>query len=542
MTGCYSHRANVWHTIGGRNHLDTGLATMGERFQASGYRTGLFGKWHLGDAYPLRPMDRGFDEWLGQGDGGVGTMTNYWGNNRVDDMYIHNGELERHDEYTADVFFDAAMSFIRDQAAQDQPYFVYLPTYIPHDPCSLPDRAWAERLKEKVPLETAYFLASVERADYHLGRLRELLDETGQADNTILIFMTDNGTAGGREVFNAGMRGQKGSVYEGGHRVPCFLHWPAGGCDSGRDCDVLTAHVDLLPTLEQWCSLEPPETCGPHDGWPLTGLIAGDAQEEDRFAERTLVVENQRFDRPGPEGSYVVMQGSWRLVNGEELYDVSTDPGQQANRIQDPKLQTLVTKMSGAYQTYWADVSRGDERDIAVCIGSDQQPVVCLTAESMNHIDGPWIWNQLHVTQGVRSKGLWPVDAEVSGTYRIAVRRWPQEIDAPMQSECPPLAVPIRKAFLFDEEVDEVLYAAAKGESGSVALPIAAVRLRVDGVQKVQEVTPDMSEAVFEVFLEAGRRRIEADFSDSDGLDLGTAYYVVVQRVEMFTSSQEPPI
>ena len=255
LTGCYSHRVNVWHTICGRNRLHRNQATIADYFRSAGYATGHFGKWHLGGQFPFRPIDRGFDEWLGQGDGGTGAISDYWGNNRVDDMYLHNGEPVYREGYGPDIFFDAAMAFARDQAQQEQPFFIYLATYIPHNPCSLPDKEWVARLREKVPLNIAYFLASIERADANLGRLMYFLEEEQLADDTILIFLTDNGTASGDPVYNAGMRGKKGSVFEGGHRVPCFLRWRNGELAHGRDVSQLTAHIDLLPTLADACDL-----------------------------------------------------------------------------------------------------------------------------------------------------------------------------------------------------------------------------------------------------------------------------------------------
>ena len=143
LTGKYSHRVKVWHTIAGGNHLRAGDMTMAEVFRASGYRTGLFGKWHLGANYPYRPMDRGFDEWLGHGDGRTGTTDDYFTKDRVDDHYLHNGEWEYRKGYAPDVFFDAAIDFVKAKS-DSRPCFVYLNTYMPHTPHTLPDSKWTE--------------------------------------------------------------------------------------------------------------------------------------------------------------------------------------------------------------------------------------------------------------------------------------------------------------------------------------------------------------------------------------------------------------
>jgi arylsulfatase A-like enzyme len=154
MSGKYSHRAKVWHTIAGGNHLRASEMTMADAFKASGYRTGMFGKWHLGSNYPYRPMDRGFDEWLGQGDGGTGTCDDYFTNDRVNDRYLHNGQWEPRKGYAPDVFFGAAIDFIKNRSDK-KPFFIYLNTYIPHSPHTVADKAWARKYESKVGARVA---------------------------------------------------------------------------------------------------------------------------------------------------------------------------------------------------------------------------------------------------------------------------------------------------------------------------------------------------------------------------------------------------
>ena len=165
LTGKYSHRAGVWHTVSGGNHLRASEMTMADAFKEAGYRTGHFGKWHLGSNYPYRPMDRGFDEWLGQGDGGTGTTDDWFDNDRVNDYYWHNGERVQRDGYAPDIFFDAAIDFIKENEQNDKPFFVYLATYMPHDPHTLPDRSWAKKYSSDVSDHVAYFFAGIERID-----------------------------------------------------------------------------------------------------------------------------------------------------------------------------------------------------------------------------------------------------------------------------------------------------------------------------------------------------------------------------------------
>ena len=160
MSGKYSHRARAWHTICGGNFLRRSEVTMAEVFKATGYSTGMFGKWHLGGNYPYRPMDRGFDEWLGQGDGGTGTCADYLSNDRVNDMYLHNGEWEQHEGWAPDVLFKNAMRFIKHREHKT-PFFIYLNPFMPHSTPTIPDKAWLEKHQAKIPLPPACLLACI---------------------------------------------------------------------------------------------------------------------------------------------------------------------------------------------------------------------------------------------------------------------------------------------------------------------------------------------------------------------------------------------
>ena len=219
MTGRYCNRTGVWHTIMGRSILRGDEVTMADVFGASGYQTGIFGKWHLGDNYPSRPEDRGFTESLVHGGGGVGQTPDFWGNDYTDDTYWHNGTPTPCEGYCSDVFFSAAMDFA--QESGDEPFFAYVPLNAAHTPYNIADE-WVQPYRDAgLEARLARFYGIITNIDWNMGRLMDKLDELGIADDTILIFMTDNGT--GDRGFNAGMRGRKGSEYEGGHRVPFFM-------------------------------------------------------------------------------------------------------------------------------------------------------------------------------------------------------------------------------------------------------------------------------------------------------------------------------
>lgn len=521
LTGCYSHRVKVWHTITGRNMLARSATTMADVFRRAGYRTAHFGKWHLGTNYPYRPIDRGFETWLGQGDGGTGTTTDHWGNDRVNDVYLRGGRIESIEGYAPDVFFEEAISYVRSsaRASRRQPFFVYLATYVPHSPWAIPEIDWVDRYRDKVPLRTAYFFASISRVDENLGRLRRCLEEEGVAENTLLIFMTDNGSSGGFRVFNAGMRDHKGSHYDGGHRVPCFIHWPAGGLDKPRNVDRLTAHFDLLPTLIDLCGIEQPES--PRwDGRSLKPLLY---DPEAAWKDRALVVESQRIDVPEKGRKFAVMSERWRLVDGRELYDIQADPGQQRDLAGEHP--SVVTRLRRAYDQYWESVSRDDEAYQRPIIGAGPQRETYLCSEDWRPLEGYCAWSQAAVAKASPVTGEWLVEVARNGRYRFEVRRWPRELDVPITGKPTYTAEP--DAWLNDEPIRGTLYRAEPE-----AVPVASIRLRV-GREKHEAAVSETDRAkVFTVELPEGELSIEAQLLDAEGKVLSGAYYVYVRLCE----------
>ena len=234
------------------------------------------------------------------------------------------------------MWFGEAIKFIR--ANKDRPFFCYLPTNVPHCPLLVAEK-YVKPFAGKVPDSIAHYYGMLVNFDENLARLRHELRQLGLEENTILIFLSDNGTADGVELdkdgyptagFNAGMKGDKLSEYEGGHRVPCFVYWPAGGIRGGREVTRLAAHIDLLPTLIDLCGLAPPPH-GKFDGVSLAPLLRNPATAAADWPDRTLFVHNQRVIDPVKGKNYAVMTDRWRLVNGRELYEIKSDPGQHRN-------------------------------------------------------------------------------------------------------------------------------------------------------------------------------------------------------------------
>jgi arylsulfatase A-like enzyme len=325
------------------------------------------------------------------------------------------------------VFFDAALKFI--EAHRDQPFFVYLATNAPHAPYHVADKYADPYRRAGVPEQRARFYGMVTNIDENVGRLLTHLREWGLEENTILIFTTDNGTSAGYdprtdEGYNAGMRGKKGSPYEGGHRVPCFIRW-VGRLPEQRDIPQLTAHMDLLPTLIELCGLESPQQVQ-FDGMSLVPLLVG---TEGHWPDRTLIVHRQQIEHPRKWHACAVMTDRWRLVNGEELYDMTTDPGQKTNvAAQYPE---VVARLRQAYETWWADVSRRFDEYARIVIGSERENPSRLTAHDWHGETIPWNQNMIR-DDDLYANGFWALEVARPGRYEWVLRRFPREAEGPI--------------------------------------------------------------------------------------------------------------
>ena len=431
MTGRYSTRTGVWHTIMGRSLMNSAETTMAEVFAAGGYRCGMVGKWHLGENYPLRPQDQGFHEAFYHGGGGVGQGPDWWGNDYFDDTYFRNGKPEKAEGYCTDVWFDDALRFVEEH--KDSPFFLYLSTNAPHGPYLVGDEWSKPYVDAGVPQRMAKFYGMITNIDHNIGRLRSRLDDLGLAKDTIFVFMTDNGTAAGEirnrraggewKGFNAGMRGYKGSEYDGGHRVPLFVAWPRGGLAGGRDVDPLCAHIDVLPTLAELCGLD--LVNNPRiDGRSLVRSLRGDQED---LRSRTLFVHSQRIPTPKKWRKCAVMTKRWRLVNGTKLYDISADPAQRKDLAES--MPTKVAELRAAYEGWWRSLSPAFGERVRIGLGAPSEPRAQLHPHDW-HV-GPrdgCPWHQNHVKRGYPGNGFWAVDVLKAGKYEFELRRWPEHV------------------------------------------------------------------------------------------------------------------
>ncbi len=494
MSGRYSTRTGVWHTIMGRSLMDTNEVTIGELFRAGGYRTGMYGKWHLGENWPLRPQDQGFDEVFCHGGGGVGQGPDYWDNDYFDDTYFRNGVAEKVEGYCTDVWFDSALAFI--EKHRERPFFVYLSTNAPHGPYTVAEKYSQPYVDKGVGQPMANFYGMITNIDENMGRLTAKLDELGLAANTILVFMTDNGSAagwrGGKRAkwkgFNAGMRAGKGSEYDGGHRVPFFIRWPKGGLGGGRDVNQLTAHVDVLPTLADLSGIRRPAG-PPLDGTSLVPILRGDRKA---LRDRTLLVHSQRVPYPQKWRKCAVMTERWRLVNGKELFDIEKDPG-QTNDLASAH-PDVVKRLRGEYEKWWTSLSTAFDDFVRIGIGSDAEKRALLHPHDW-HVESQRLspWHQNHVRKGHIGVGFHALQVATAGRYEFVLRRWPEHVDGKLEA---------KKA-----------------------------RLKVGGVDVTQDVPADATSVTFECRLPAGPARCQTWMTLANGKVRG-AYFVYVKRCD----------
>lgn len=482
MTGRYSSRTGVWHTVGARSLLARDETTMAEVFADNGYRTAIVGKWHLGDSYPFRPGDRGFQEVLMHGGGGITQTPDYWGNDYFDDHYLDNGEWKQFEGYATDVFFDRAMDFIADD--RDRPFFLYLATNVPHRPWNVAEEYSRPYVEKGVDEELALFYGMLTNLDENLDRLLQRLDALELAENTIVIFMGDNGSAA--RGYNAGLRGRKASQYDGGHRVPFFIRYPGGGLSGGAEIGTLSAHIDVLPTLAGLTGIALPAGLD-LDGRDISPVLRGASPPE-----RTLFVHSQRVPIPEKWARNAVMTERWRLVDGDELYDIEADRGQRDDVAADHP--GVVERLRREYEEWWSTLEPFDQ-DPRFVLGSDRANPTRLTAHDWVPREGERVpFNQTIASDSTYyPNGYWGVEVAESGTYDFVLRPRPYPVDHPMPR-------------------------------------MASARLAVGGFDETIAVEPGATEVRFTATLDEGETTVRSWLTERDGSTRG-AYYIYIERV-----------
>ena len=409
LTGRYSLRTGTQWVTFGLETMRPEEVTLAEVFRDAGYATGLFGKWHNGSHYPSDPLGQGFDTF-------VGFAAGHW-NNYFDAPLVAGQETLDTRGFITDVLTDSALAFI--DRHRDRPFLAYVPYNAPHGPFQVPDADFDRALARGLDAKTAAVYGMVENVDANLGRLLDRLDALGLADDTIVVFLTDNGPNGERA--NGHMRGWKASVHEGGSRVPLFVRWP-GHVAPGTVVGGLAAHIDLLPTLADLAGVALPPGLA-LDGVSLASTLRGSAAAP---TGRTLFTHHSRGAELEPYPG-AVRTDRWRLVredDGWELFDMVSDPSEAVDVAAHHSGE--VAELSAAYDAWFADVTRGLDAPRRIPVGHADAPVVALPAvESTRSGDvrfqGESGWANDWLTGWAEGdRASWTLDVVTPGTYRVA--------------------------------------------------------------------------------------------------------------------------
>jgi len=515
LTGRNCNEVGVWHTVIGRNFLRQGEVTIADILKANGYRTGMFGKWHLGDNYPYLPNNRGFEESVIHGGGGVGQTPDYWNNDYFDDTYFRNGIPEKFEGYCTDVWFDEALKFIRSK--KDESFFCYIAPNAPHGPFHVPQK-YIDLYNAIDEIPNPNFYGMITNIDENLGVLRKELEKMGLADNTILIFMTDNGTAAGIQIdkdgfqtgrgYNAGMRGKKGSPFEGGHRVPFFIHWPNGGFTKGKNVDYITSYTDVVPTLLDLVNIEfTPEL--PFEGESLNAILQAPSSS---WKSRVLITDTQRKEFLEKWKDASIMTDNYRLIRGKELYNHQEDPGQTINIAE--QYPEIVAELRNEYEIWWDRVSKRSDEINPIPVGFDRNPVTLTCHDIHSETDQQPAWNQKQVRLNQNPNGFWIIDVKEKGKYSIALHRYPKESGAGFNSKVP----------MGDKIDGGVPY------PEGIPIDVSSVKLRINDKEETKLTGKADINALFKFDLEVGEQELKTWLSDKSGNQLG-AYYVYVQKM-----------
>ena len=410
LTGRYHLRTGVSGVTRGLETMRPEEVTLAEMFRDAGYATGLFGKWHNGAHYPSDPAGQGFEAFLGFSAG-------HW-NNYFNTTLEQDGAPVETEGYITDVLTEAALAFITQR--RDRPFFCYVPYNAPHSPFQVPDRYFDKYKARGLDDKTAAAYGMVENADDNLARLLARLDSLGLTQHTIVVFLTDNGPNGDR--FNGGMKGVKGSVHEGGVRVPFFIRWP-GRIPRGRTIRTPAAHIDVLPTLAALAGVALPAG-RPLDGRDLAPLWQDPAAA---WPDRMLFHHHSRRDslERYPGAVRTARHRAVRYGEAWELYDMLLDPGQTTDLA--AAQPAVVEPLAAAYEAWYDEVTRGALGRPAIPVGYAARPLVELPAPEA-YLGGAvryfgksgWANDWLTGWQRGADRAWWELDVVEAGRYEVS--------------------------------------------------------------------------------------------------------------------------
>ncbi|MEM7386006.1 MAG: sulfatase-like hydrolase/transferase [Verrucomicrobiota bacterium] len=439
LTGRYAMRAGIHNTIGGVSILHRKEKTVADHLKAAGYRTGVFGKWHLGYSYPYLPQWRGFDEVFVHGGGGIGQLEDFFGNNHLDATFLHNGTFKPTEGFSTDVLFQQGMDFI--EKNRDAPFFCYVTTPATHRPWQAHPEA-AERILARGQKPSANELAlysMIENIDDNVGRILDQLERLDLARRTLVIVATDQGTR--RE------RVHKNLAYDEFHQVFCMMRYPEFTDENAHRSTALCGMVDIAPTILDLCGVKP--ASAKTDGRSLLPILQGRRAWAD---ERALIVQCPRGRERARWKNAAVKTQRWRYLEGQKLFDVAKDPGQTEDVAANHPV--VREKLGRLYDRFWNSLPPAEDLRSYHVLGSEEAPEVRLNA--MDWYKGKAPWHQLHMPK-FTGNGTWPVEVEKDGRYRFELRYHPRE--APQKLGASSASLTIGKTMVENELDDEAEYA-----------------------------------------------------------------------------------
>jgi arylsulfatase A-like enzyme len=540
LTGRYNYRSGVVDTSTGLAMMRPDEVNLAEVLANNGYRTFISSKWHLGDNYPLRPMDRGFHESLIAKDAIVAGIANPPNNSLFSPILYHNERPQRTEGYITDIAFNAALEFI--EANRDQPYFVYLPTNVVHNPLEVAPH-YSEPFKAKgFDDYTATLYGEMVNLDENVGRLHAKLAQLGDADNTIIFYTVDNGPIGPRGVaivpngahrYNLGLRGGKGTIWEGGIKLPLFVTWPSR-LSAGKKCEQIVSHIDVFPTVLDMCGLASTRHL-PIDGRSLLPLAEGRTSD---WPDRTLFFQQSRPDRAnrrywdeprlfvncaarGQKYKAVMTseepgQTYFQAVDlkSTRLYDIENDPGETTDISQSHP--DIVQRLRDEYETWFLDVSRGISPAVRNVVGSPHQNPVVLTSQDMRGVRSALAPHELEIAkrQAQSAKplgfGYWAIEVLREARYRIRMQFEPVTVAG-----------------------DKCLWA--------FPFKTGEAFLRVGIIEKSQWVQEGTTSVTFDVILEPGRHFLSASVTGQREVPIEVSpFFVVIECLDIGTKVDTP--
>jgi len=502
MSGQYAEHTGAWRTSLGRTMMRGDVYTIAEAFRDNGYATGHYGKWHLGDNWPMAPQDQGFNDVVGLRCGGIGQIADYWGNDYFDDTYYRNGKPEKFEGYCTDVFFNETMRFIREK--KDEPFFIYLAPNITHLPLKVAEKYSKKHVDNGIDEKLAILYGMIDNLDENMGRLLACLKETGVDEKTIILMTTDDGVQGASisrtpNYWNMGMRGKKGSQEEGGHRVFSYLRWIGGNIGTpGFKNNTLISIQDVYPTMLDLCNLPMPRNVK-FSGRSFKPYLTSPLNPEDDDRLIFFYYYNpKKIDQR--ENQTCVIWKNWRLIANTQLYDISKDKMQENDVAAD--YPEVVKKLQAEFDAYHASGKPLIQEPVRFIIGDPRALVQELTSQDVywtQDISGGQAFGQGDCEKLEQAHGPYKVAIARDGKYTFTLSRYP-----------------LYTGMTFGE-----------GHRSVGDFHIEKVRMSIAGQTVQKTVTPEDTHASFTLDLKAGDTDLDTALV-GDGYD-GVAYFVTIE-------------